>query len=173
MAFFHYFCATMNQKQNLHPKAILFVCLGNICRSPMAEGVFKKIVADAGVEASFCIDSAGTAAYHVGELPDSRMRHHAQAHGYNLVSRARQVCIDDFERFDMLIAMDHHNFDALTNLAPSPEAKGRIYRMTDFCTQHPDDHVPDPYYGGHEGFEHVIRLLEDGCGNLFRELTNQ
>ena len=132
---------------------ILFVCLGNICRSSCAEGVMKKLVEEAGLENRFMIDSAGILSYHQGELPDPRMRAHAARRGYELVHRSRPVRVHDFEDFDVIIGMDDRNVD-------------------DLRERHPyDDYVPDPYYGGAEGFEHVIDLLEDGCRNLMERLA--
>ncbi len=150
---------------------VLFVCLGNICRSPMAEGVFSKIVEDQGKENGFEIDSAGMAGYHAGELADSRMRAHAGKRGYNLTHRSRQVKKEDFDRFDYIIGMDEQNIRGLKQLALTPEHTGKIYRMTDFCKRMTDTEVPDPYYGGDAGFEYVIDLLEDSCHGLYEFLT--
>lgn len=151
---------------------ILFVCLGNICRSPMAEGVFSKIVEREGREHEFEIDSAGTAAYHEGELADSRMRKHASQRGYNLTHRSRPVTKKDFELFDYIVGMDEQNIYNLKKIAQTPENIGKIYRMTDFCQRMTDDRVPDPYYGGDSGFEYVIDLLEDCCEGLYKFVTN-
>jgi protein-tyrosine phosphatase len=146
---------------------ILFVCLGNICRSPMAEGVMKRLVDSAGRTDEFFIDSAGMMAYHQGELPDSRMRAHAARRGYSLTHRSRPVTSDDFERFDLIVGMDDSNIAALQERAPSAADLKKICRMTDYCTLFTDaDHVPDPYYGGASGFEYVIDLLEDACAGL-------
>lgn len=131
---------------------ILFVCLGNICRSPAAEGILRSMAQRRGVSDSFTIDSAGTYGGHAGDLPDPRMRRAAAARGYDLTHRARQVREEDFERFDALVVMDDMNYEALHRLAPSRAAAQRIYRMTEFCRRHPDrSYVPDPYYEGHEG----------------------
>lgn len=142
---------------------ILFVCLGNICRSPLAEGVMNSIVLENNLANRVRIDSAGISGYHQGELPDSRMRMHAIRRGYELTSRSRQVTIEDFYAFDLIIGMDDSNIDALKTLAPSPQEQTKIYRMTDFCQNIPADHVPDPYYGGATGFEKVIDIIEDAC----------
>lgn len=151
---------------------ILFVCLGNICRSSSAEGVMRHLVSRAGRDADFEIDSAGILSYHRGELPDSRMRAHAARRGYNLTHRSRPVATDDFLHFDLIIGMDDRNIDDLRERAPSPEAYRKIHRMTDYCTLHPHaDHVPDPYYGGAEGFEYVLDLLEDACAGLLARLV--
>lgn len=151
-------------------KKILFVCLGNICRSPMAEGVMKKLVADAGLESEYKIDSAGIMDYHEGELADSRMRSHAAKRGYTLTHRSRPVRTQDFYDFDLIIGMDDRNIADLQDRAPSPEEMKKIHRMTEFCRQHDADHVPDPYYGGASGFEYVIDLLEDACTGLLEEI---
>lgn len=152
-------------------KRILFVCLGNICRSSSAEGVMKHLVKEAGLEKEFEIDSAGILSYHQGELPDSRMRAHAARRGYDLVHRSRPVCTDDFEHFDLIIGMDDRNIDDLKDRAPSVAACEKIHRMTKFCTRMVADHVPDPYYGGAEGFEYVLDVLEDACAGLLTFLT--
>lgn len=150
---------------------ILFVCLGNICRSPAAEGVLRKMAADRGLGRRIEIDSAGTYGGHRGELPDPRMRVAAARRGYELSHRARRVDEEDFDRFDRIVVMDDRNYEEVHRLAPSREAAGRIFRFTDFCRGHPDRRfVPDPYYEGHEGFELVLDLLEDGCEGMLEKL---
>lgn len=155
----------MNSKKSPEYR-ILFVCLGNICRSPMAEAVMLRKVSDAGLPDKFLIDSAGTSSYHIGDLPDMRMRQFARQYGYDLTHRARRVCSDDFSDFDMLIGMDDRNVADLEELAPDPEAKKKIFRMADFTNIHGLDYVPDPYYGRADGFRLVIEMLEDGCAGL-------
>lgn len=150
--------------------SILFVCLGNICRSPMAEAVFTKIAAENGKSDRFIIDSAGLLSYHKGEPADSRMRYFADKRGYNLTHRSRPFSRSDFDRFDMIIGMDDSNIDGLKRLAITQEETEKICRMTDFCIKMNADHVPDPYYGGNQGFEYVIDLLEDACKGLFDKL---
>lgn len=151
---------------------ILFVCLGNICRSSSAEGVMLRLVKEAGREQEFLIDSAGILSYHRGELPDPRMRAHAARRGYDLVHRSRPVCTEDFYNFDLIIGMDDRNIDDLMERAPSPEACAKIHRMTEYCTKFAHaDHVPDPYYGGAEGFEYVLDLLEDACAGLLARFS--
>lgn len=152
-------------------KKILFVCLGNICRSSTAEGVMLHLIKEAGLEKEFVIDSAGILSYHQGELPDSRMRAHAARRGYELVHRSRPVRTEDFYNFDLIIGMDDRNIDDLKDRAPSPEECKKIHRMTDYCTRMAADHVPDPYYGGAEGFEYVLDVLEDACAGLLTSLT--
>lgn len=150
-------------------KRILFVCLGNICRSPAAQGIFEHIVEARGVAADYHIDSAGTYGGHSGSLPDPRMREAASRRGYNLTHRSRQVRRTDFENFDMLIAMDDSNYENLARLAPTIEDTGKIYRMVEFGTRDDYSYIPDPYYEGREGFELVLDLLEDACEGLFEQ----
>ena len=147
---------------------ILFVCMGNICRSPTAEGVFRKLVSDAGRDAEFQVDSAGTIGYHVGNKADPRMRSAARDRGYLLESRARQIAFADFETFDLIVTMDEDNFRAVQEMNPGSGA--RVVRMCDYCEKHDEREVPDPYYGGEDGFRTVIDILEDACGNLLREI---
>lgn len=151
---------------------VLFVCLGNICRSPAAEGVLKDIVAKEGQEDEWVIDSAGTGRYHIGELPDTRMRVHARQRGLELTHRCRQVETEDFDKFDLIIGMDASNISNLKRMAPSPEAEKKIVPMASFFNPgNRWDYVPDPYYEGSEGFELVLDLLEEGCRNLFDRLA--
>lgn len=154
-------------------KRLLFVCLGNICRSPAAEGIMEHLVKEAGLEDSFEIDSAGTYGGHSGDLPDSRMRAHASRRGYRLTSRSRKITTDDFYDNDLILAMDDSNYDRLRNLAPDPESVAKICRMTDYCRCLQVDHVPDPYYSGSEGFEQVLDILEDACRGLLEELKEE
>lgn len=161
----------INSLKNKEKIRILFVCLGNICRSPAAEGVMKAVVDANDDDARFEIDSAGTGDYHIGDLPDRRMRVHAQRRGYNLVHRCRQVRESDFDDFDLIIAMDESNRRNLQRMAPTPEAEQKIIMMADFAdiaTRY--DHIPDPYYEGAEGFELVLDLLESACHNLYEIL---
>ena len=153
--------------------SILFVCLGNICRSPAAEGVMASKVAEIGMTQRFKLDSAGTGRYHIGELPDRRMRVHATRRGIDLTHRCRQVTEADFDRFDLIIGMDHSNIQNLKRLAPTPEDADKIVGMGEFISIGAGhyDHVPDPYYEGAEGFELVLDLLDDGCQNLLNLLT--
>lgn len=152
---------------------VLFVCLGNICRSPAAEGVFRSLVHKAGLEAQVEIASAGTIGYHKGVLPDARMRAAASRRGIELVSRARKFVREDFDRYDLIVPMDDENLEALRELARSEADLARLRPFCTFCTRHEDRFVPDPYYGGAEGFEHVLNLLEDGCEALLREVTRK
>ncbi len=147
-------------------KRILFVCLGNICRSPAAEGIMRTIVGREGCEGGFEIDSAGTYGGHAGELPDPRMRAAAKERGIDLVHRSRRFTADDFDRFDMILTMDDNNYETVHRMARSPEDRHKIYRMTQFCRHFEADHIPDPYYEGRRGFEHVLDLLDDACEGL-------
>jgi len=152
--------------------SILFVCLGNICRSPMAEGVFCRILEREKVTERFEIDSAGLLNYHQGELPDSRMRFHAEKRSYNLTHRSRPVTKADLEHFDWIIGMDDQNIRGLKQLASNYEQAAKIHLMTDFCQKIQATRVPDPYYGGDQGFENVIDILEDACEGLYFKLSN-
>ncbi|NJK89212.1 MAG: low molecular weight phosphotyrosine protein phosphatase [Myxococcales bacterium] len=138
---------------------VLFVCLGNICRSPTAEGVFRELVREARLEAGFRIDSAGTGGWHAGELPDPRMREAARRRGYVLESQARQVRVDDFHSFDWILAMDRTNLAELERRRPS-DGKAELRLFRDFDPEPGDREVPDPYYGGDEGFEEVMDIVE-------------
>ena len=146
---------------------VLFVCLGNICRSPAAQGIFEHIVRENGMEGKIAADSAGTYGGHRGELPDRRMRTAAMYRGYGLTHRSRPVSGLDFLDFDLIIAMDDQNYEDLMHLAPSVEATHKIRRMASYLKARQMSYVPDPYYMGAEGFSHVLDLLEEGCFNLF------
>ena len=151
-------------------KKILFVCLGNICRSSAAEEIMRTYIRRAGIERELEVDSAGILSYHRGELPDERMRAHASRRGYNLTHRSRPVCTADFRDFDWILGMDDRNIDDLREKAPDVASERKIRRMTDFCRTKTADYVPDPYYGGAQGFEHVLDLLEDACGGLLEAI---
>lgn len=151
---------------------ILFVCLGNICRSPAAEAVFRQIVTEHGAEERFEIDSAGTAAYHVGEQPDRRMIIHARRRGIELRHVCRRISAEDYEYFDLIIGMDASNMRDLRSMSPSVEAARKIHAMSEFFSSTDRyDYVPDPYYEGSEGFELVLDLLDDACRNLYESLA--
>ena len=149
-------------------KSVLFVCMGNICRSPAAEGVFRRRVDDAGLADHFEIDSAGTIGYHAGHAADSRMRSAAAGRGYSLDSLARRVEAGDFEDFDLIVAMDDENY---RDLQAMDEGQGaRVVRMCEYGDSHGHKEVPDPYYGGSQGFETVLDILEDACADLLERL---
>lgn len=154
-------------------KRILFVCLGNICRSPAAQGIMQKMIDQEGISENFLLDSAGLYGGHAGELPDHRMRIHGRSRGYILDHRSRPVTSSDFEDFDLIIAMDDSNYSRLKSLAPTVEDEKKVVRMIDYVKGFPQYHsVPDPYYEGAEGFEIVLDLLEDGCRNLLNQLKS-
>ncbi len=153
---------------------VLFVCLGNICRSPAAEGVMRSMAEERGEAGRYSIDSAGLYGGHAGELPDSRMRVHAYQRGYRLDHRSRPVRVSDFDDFDLVVAMDHSNYDRLRGFAPTVETERKVVKMIDFVRGFPQfDCVPDPYYDGTEGFENVLDLLEDGCACMLDVLDGR
>ncbi len=152
------------------PQRILFVCLGNICRSPAAEGVLRSMCREQGVEHLFEIDSAGTYGGHAGDRPDYRMCEAAYSRGYRLTHRSRQITEDDMLSFDRIIVMDDNNYRDVERLAPSPESRRKIERFADLVHNISDVHyVPDPYYEGCEGFYRVLDILEDGCRTIIEE----
>ena len=153
---------------------VLFVCLGNICRSPSAEAVFNAMIAKEGLGNEVICDSAGTLAYHAGEPADYRMKQFAKKRGYHLTSISRPVDPKtDFDRFNFIIGMDRQNVTDLKSMARNEDDKKRIFLMTDFCSSQKHDSVPDPYYGGAAGFELVIDILEDACKGLIRKLQKE
>jgi len=152
---------------------ILFVCLGNICRSPTAEVVFRAIASRDAPDLVLEIDSAGTAGYHIGELPDRRTRQAAARRGYDLSTlRARVVEPKDFEYFDLILAMDRENLRALERRAP-PQARERLRLFLEFAPEAGISEVPDPYYGGPNGFEDVLDLIEAASRGLIEHLRRQ
>lgn len=152
-------------------KRVIFVCLGNICRSPSGEAVFNKIVESNSKEDNFYVDSAGTSAYHAGEKADTRMISHGVKRGYNFISRSRQFIRDDFNNFDIIIAMDSSNYKDILGLDSGNKYKSKVFMMTDFSTNFKGQDVPDPYYGGADGFEIVLDILEDSCLGLYKYLN--
>lgn len=159
------------RRQNRLP-AVLFVCLGNICRSPAAQGITEKIAAEQGV--AIRCDSAGFYGGHAGDLPDRRMREAAFARGYRLDHRSRRIRLSDLDDFDIVIGMDDSNLSDLHRLADTFDRDRKIIRMTDFASAHPAaDCVPDPYYEGAAGFQLVLNLLEDACGQLVSLVKNE
>lgn len=151
---------------------ILFICLGNICRSPAAEGVMKQLVYDTPeLRGNVFVDSAGIGAWHSGQLPDRRMREAGEKRAYSFNSRARQVCADDFYHFDYVFAMDNENISDLKNIAPNAESLEKIRCLADFMTHHPQyATVPDPYYGTMDDFHIALDLIEDACKNIVEKL---
>lgn len=154
--------------QRTRPTSVLFVCLGNICRSPLAEGVFLHLVEREGLQDHFAVDSAGTGAWHVGERPDRRSVAIAAKHGVDLPGRARQVTPEDLSRFDHVLAMDRENLAALEAMADGDGARISLLRAYDPSGE--GDEVPDPYYGGDNGFQVVYDMVLRSCERLLEEL---
>ena len=154
---------------------LLFVCLGNICRSPAAEGVFLHLLNERGLSDSFVVDSAGTGGWHTGNPADQRMQAAAGRRGIQLPSRARQISLDDLSDFDLVLTMDDANLTAVQGLAREAgrRATATVRPMLSYAQSFSETEVPDPYYGGEAGFEHVLDLLEDACSNLLDELSSQ
>ncbi|WP_116382382.1 low molecular weight protein-tyrosine-phosphatase [Cupriavidus taiwanensis] len=156
----------------MKPYAILMCCMGNICRSPTAEVVLRAKLDAAGLAALVELDSAGTHEYHLGRAPDSRTQRHALRRGYDLSAlRARKVGVPDFDRFDLILAMDRENLAGLLRLRPDAGDKVRL--LMSFATRHDADEVPDPYYGEGDGFERVLDYIEDACDGLVAELRQR
>lgn len=156
------------------PRRVLFVCMGNICRSPAAEGVARHLAAESGLDGRVEIESAGTIGYHAGEPPDRRMREAASTRGYELDGHARQVTAEDFRRFDLLIAMDRDNLAHLRELRSeldgSTRSRAELKLLSDFLPPGSAVDVPDPYYGGEQGFERVLDMIEAAVPRLLEEL---
>jgi protein-tyrosine phosphatase len=154
-------------------KKILFVCLGNICRSPAAEAVMTRLLKSNNLGNLVEVDSAGTIDYHAGEQADIRMRVYAEKRGYKLTSTAKQFNPDtDFAKFDYIITMDNNNFEEIKALDLDNKFTKKIYRMGDFSKNYDLTEIPDPYYGGREGFENVLDILEDATAGLLKKLEN-
>jgi protein-tyrosine phosphatase len=156
------------------PISICFVCLGNICRSPTAEGIMRSLVLRSKLQDRIHVESAGTAAYHAGELPDRRSRAAASARRIELSSRARQFTPEDWERFEYVLAMDRENFRELADAAPNAAARAKLSLLLSFDpASQPGAEVPDPYQGGHDGFEEVLDLCEAACTGLLEHLRRE
>ncbi|AGB29256.1 protein-tyrosine-phosphatase [Prevotella dentalis DSM 3688] len=155
----------MTKKGNF---SVLFICLGNICRSPAAQGILEKMVRQRGLDHLVHIDSAGIGGWHVGQLPDERMRSHGRAHGYEFDHRARQFdARTDLDRFDLIVTMDDDNYEAVMSRTRTPEQRARVTPMSTLFNAYAGHaSVPDPYYGGAAGFELAISLIEDACQTL-------
>ncbi|XP_073009838.1 uncharacterized protein [Typha latifolia] len=166
--------ASMEATEKPKPFSVLFVCLGNICRSPAAEAVFRDLVRRRNLESSFKIDSAGTIGYHEGDPADSRMRAASKRRGIEVTSVSRPIKPSDFREFDLILAMDMQNKDDILSAferwrfkEPLPDdAPKKVKLICSYCKKHKVTEVPDPYYGGQQGFENVLDLLEDACGEL-------
>jgi protein-tyrosine phosphatase len=153
---------------------VLFVCLGNICRSPLAEAVFRGLVRDAGLESRFNIDSAGTSGYHDGEGPDPRTIEVARRHGVRLESVSRRVTVRDLQRFDHILAMDDDNLAELNRLAAQAGVDARARLLREYDPEAAGDlEVPDPYFGGERGFERVQDIIERACGGLLEAIRKE
>ena len=153
-----------------NPFKIIFVCLGNICRSPTAEGVFQHLVSERNLQSYFYIDSAGTSAYHIGEPANSKSQQTANTHGIKLHSRARRFEPADLDEFDLIFAMDRENLENLKQLDPTQASSDKIKLLRDYDPNPDHGEVPDPYYGGMDGFQHVFDVVKRSCENLLDEL---
>lgn len=163
----------MNIKENSIKKRILFICLGNICRSPSAEAVMNFIIKKNNLHHLIEVDSAGTIAYHSGECADERMMKHAAKRGYELTSISRNFNPEaDFEKFDYIVTMDEENYEDILHLDRENKYRNKIFRMADFCRVMDVNEVPDPYYGGSAGFELVLDILEDASEGLLEKVLN-
>jgi protein-tyrosine phosphatase len=152
---------------------VLFVCMGNICRSPAAEIVFRQKVEEAGLTDRIEIDSAGTIGYHAGHGPDARMSATLKKRGYAIAGKARQILSADLQNFDLVLVMDSENLANVRALDKAAHFHAKIRRFTDYCTRHETNEVPDPYYGGQEGFDHVADLVEDAAEGLLDTLRKE
>ncbi|WP_340105128.1 low molecular weight protein-tyrosine-phosphatase [Rhodohalobacter sp. 8-1] len=152
------------------PYKIVFVCLGNICRSPTAEGVFQHLVNERGLQSYFYVDSAGTSAYHIGELANSKSRETAREYGIELRSRARRFEDEDLQEFDLIVVMDKENLENIKALDPESNFKDKIVLLREYDPAPGDGEVPDPYYGGLDGFQNVFNIVKRSCKALLDEL---
>lgn len=150
---------------------LLFVCLGNICRSPAAENIMNHLALKAGIDNEIECDSAGTANYHTGNPPDRRIQAAAANRNIQMIGSARQFTKADFTAFDLILAMDRENYRNILALDPQGQYQDKVRLMCDFATHHSDKEVPDPYYGGADGFDYVIDLLTDACEGLLSQLS--
>ncbi len=155
------------------PTSVLFVCMGNICRSPSAEGVFRAAIRKLKMADRFVIDSAGTHDYHTGEPPDARAIDHAERRGYDISQlRARPVTAEDFDKFDFILAMDHVNLRHLQSICPA-RCQHKLELLLDYGREHAGHEVPDPYSGGAREFERALTMIEDGCKGLAEFFVNR
>ena len=145
---------------------LVFICMGNICRSPAGENIFRCVVKESGLSDRIDCDSAGTIGFHLGKKPDSRMSKPIRQRGYETSGSARQFGVSDFETFNLILTMDDENYANILKLAKTEEDRAKVSKFTDFCHNHNHTEVPDPYYGGEEGFQLVADLIEDGSAGL-------
>ena len=152
--------------------SVLFVCLGNICRSPAAEAIFLNLINDKGIRNQFIVDSAGTGSWHVGKKADSRMRFAAKRRNINITSNARQIEEDDFRKFNYILVMDNSNFNNVLNLKNRVSGSdfAKILKIQDFAVDFKEKEVPDPYFGGESGFDHVLDILEDSVSCFLKNI---
>ena len=157
----------------MQKKSILFVCLGNICRSPAAEALFIDFIKQKGLIDEFIVDSAGTGSWHIGKKADLRMRIAAERRNINILSRARQINTKDFEKFHYILAMDDSNFENINDLKERASSNHRasIKKIQDFRQIFKEKEVPDPYFGGDEGFDHVLDILEDSVSGFLKSIS--
>jgi len=153
-------------------KRILFLCMGNICRSPAGHCVFQQMVDAAGLSDEFEIESAGMIGFHVGAPPDSRMQQVMRARGIPVIGRSKQLDSFDLEYYDLILAMDQDNLEGARSLDLKGQYYDKIQLFCEYCTEHDETEVPDPYYGGDRGFGHVMDIIEDGCRNLLKSLNS-
>jgi len=153
--------------------SVLFVCLGNICRSPAAEAIFINLIEKKGLNDRFIVDSAGTGSWHIGKKADSRMRFSAERRGLDILSIARQINTKDFENFNYILAMDNSNFRDIIDLKNRNYSSdfASIKKIQDFRSVFKDEEVPDPYFGGDEGFDHVLDILEDSLSGFLESIS--
>ena len=163
----------MEARGHMKKISVLFVCLGNICRSPAAEAIFINLLKKKGLEDGFIVDSAGTGSWHIGKKSDSRMRIAAERRGITILSKARQITSHDFDKFNYILAMDNSNFRDINVLKSKTSASDfvSIRKIQDFRSVFKDQEVPDPYFGGDEGFDHVLDILEDSVGGLLESIS--
>ena len=157
----------------MNKTSVLFVCLGNICRSPAAEAVFQNLINDKGIGNQFIVDSAGTGSWHVGKKADSRMRFAAKQRNINIMSNARQIREDDFLKFKYILVMDNSNFNNVLDFKNRVKGSdfARILKIQDFSSIFAEKEVPDPYFGGDAGFDHVLDILEDSVSCFLEDIT--